>query len=91
MAREQSSSQSQSVKRVRAVPVTRRALYQRVNRLLARQGRELKRTRGVPAIEALGAYYVRGGNAVVSHHVDLETFGRELGALADCERLLIED
>jgi hypothetical protein len=73
------------------VPVTARALYQRVNRLLARQGRELKRTRGVPAIEALGSYYVRGGSAVVSHHIDLEALGRELGALADYERLLVED
>jgi hypothetical protein len=79
------------LKRVRAVPVTVRALSQRINRLLASKGQELKRTRGVPAIAELGAYYVRGGNAVVSHHIDLEALGRELGALADHERLFVED
>jgi hypothetical protein len=73
------------------VPVTARALTQRLNRLLASKGRELKKTRGQPAIAELGSYYVRGGNAVISHHVDLEALGRELGALAGHERLITED
>jgi len=84
------SSSSQSSKRVRGVPVTVRALTQRLNRLLAADGKELKKTRGAPAIDALGAYYVVGNNSVLSHHVDLEALGRETGALEAYERL-IED
>jgi len=73
------------------VPVSVRALKQRIDRLLAGDGRELKKTVGAPAIDALGAYHVIGNNHVVSHHLDLEAFGRELGALADYERLCVED
>jgi hypothetical protein len=71
-----------------AVPVTVRALSQRINRLLAAKGQELKKTRGVPAVDALGSYYLLRGNSVFADHVDLEALGRELGALADHERLL---
>jgi hypothetical protein len=90
VAREQ-SSQSQSAKRVRGVPVTVRALSQRINRLLTAKGQELKKTRGQPAVAALGSFYILRGNSVFSDHVDLEALGRETGALADYERLLIED
>jgi len=73
----------------RSVPVTMRALTQRLNRLLAAEGKQLIKTRGAPAVDALGAYYiVVGSNAVHSHHVDLETLGRELGVLAAYEHLI---
>ena len=90
MARDQSSS-SQSCKRVRGVPVTVRALTQRLNRVLAQDGKELKKTRGAPAIRDLGAYYVCSSDSVLSHHVDLETLGRQLGALEAYERLIVEE
>jgi hypothetical protein len=73
------------------VPVTVRALTQRLNRLLAHDGKELKKTRGAHAVDALGAYYIVSNNSVLSDHVDLQALGRETGALADYERLLIED
>jgi len=73
------------------VPISVRALTQRLNRLLATDGKELRKTRGAPAIDALGHYYVLGANGVLSHHVDLETFGRETGVLATYERLITEN
>jgi hypothetical protein len=76
---------------VRAVPVSARALTQRLGRLLARDGKELKKTRGASAIDALGSYYLLRGNSVFSDHIDLEALGRETGALADYERLITED
>jgi hypothetical protein len=91
MPREQSRPSPQIAKRVRCVPVTPRALIGRIARLLAAEGKELKKTRGAPAIDALGAYFVVGNNSILSHHVDLEALGRETGALADYERLFIED
>jgi len=89
MSRAQSSSANS--KPIRTVAISRRALTARLNRVLARDGRELRKTRGV-AIQVLGNYHIVGGGSVVSHHInDLEAFGRKLGALADYERLLIED
>jgi hypothetical protein len=83
----QSSSQSQSVKRVRGVPVSQRALEQRVGRLLAAEGKVLKRTRGELALRDLGAHYVvNRDNSVVP--IDLEALAHELGALAGHERLV---
>lgn len=85
----QSVSRTDAKQSIR-VPVTVRALMSRINRALAPDGKELKITRGVPAIDALGRYYVLCGNSVFSDHIDLEAFGRELGALAGYERLLDE-
>jgi len=76
---------------VRAVPVSARALTQRLGRLLARDGKELKKTRGASAIDALGSYYMLRGNVVFSDHIDLEALGRETGALADYECLIITE
>jgi hypothetical protein len=72
------------------VPVTVRALTQRLGRLLARSGKELRKTRGAPAIDALGSYYLLRGNSVFADHIDLEALGRETGALAVYERLITE-
>ena len=70
------------------VPVTEKALYQRINRKLQEQGSALKRARA-SAETALGAYFVVDvqGNYVTQHHIDIEDFGREIGALAEWESL----
>jgi len=72
------------------VPVRPRALFQRVQRALLANGKELRRTRGEPAIRALGALYIASGNGVIDHHVNLETLARKLGVIEPYEHL-IED
>jgi hypothetical protein len=69
------------------IPVTVRALVQRVNRKLVHDGEKLHNTRKRKPL-----FYVvnRRHNCVVSHIDDaagLETFARELGVLAEWERL----
>ena len=65
------------------VPVSTRALYQRINRALAgrdgNSGRRL-RNRGQSALQDLGTYYVLDiyRNFVIETHVDPEELGREL-------------
>jgi hypothetical protein len=82
---------AQTSKRLR-VPVNARAIIGRLNRLLARDGKELRKTRGRAALEALGIYHVIGKSGVVSHHIDdLEQFARESGAIAPYEYLLPEE
>jgi hypothetical protein len=90
VARAQSSQQSSSkTPKPRGLPVTRRALEQRLGRLLAAEGKQLKRTKGEIALRDLGPYYVLHNNSVVP--VELEALGRELGALADYECLFVDD
>jgi hypothetical protein len=65
------------------VPVTERALVQRINRALAKAGRHghiMKKTRGMSAQLDLGRFYVLDidRNFVVRSHVDLESLGRQL-------------
>lgn len=70
------------------VPITEKALYQRINRKLRADGEVLKRARG--RVETtLGDYYVVDveRNFVTQHHVDLAELGRELGVMAEWESL----
>jgi mRNA-degrading endonuclease HigB of HigAB toxin-antitoxin module len=71
------------------VPVTRRALIQRVNRALEKNGEQLKATKGAQAQLDLGEFYVVdvSGNSVSRKDVDLERLARELGALKPYETL----
>jgi hypothetical protein len=72
------------------VPITERALTQRINRLLRPEGRTLKTTRGNGRAHAeLGAYYVLDltRHAVVRTDVDLSAYAIELGALQPYEVL----
>lgn len=71
------------------VPVTEKALYQRINRKLAADGEKLKRARGANVETALGEYFVVDiyRNAVMHTHIDLEDYGRELDVLAEWEAL----
>ncbi len=76
-------------KKVQKVPVSERALVQRINRKLCQmQPRSvLKKTKGARAKSDLGNYYILNtdSNGVDSHHVDPETLGRELEVLSDSE------
>lgn len=75
---------------MRTVPVTHRALVQRINRALKKDNKNLKAARSEKVSQELGGYFVVDlhRNAVVSKDVDLEEFGRELGALQKFERLV---
>jgi hypothetical protein len=75
------------------VPVTMRALVQRINRRLVKKdkrGDKLLACRdNSPAIHELGAYYSInvGRNEISDTHVDPEKLGRELGVLQPWEKL----
>ena len=69
--------------RQRKVPVTVRALVQRINRALASDGKRLRGTRG----RGPGVYYVVSGSRVTQSAVNLEALGRKLGVLYAWETL----
>jgi hypothetical protein len=73
------------------VPVSKRALIQRINRQLVSEERQLKAARGARAKQDLGDYYVLNtrSNSVMYQYkdVDLEKLGREVGALREFETL----
>jgi hypothetical protein len=90
VARVQSPQSSSKTPKARGLPVTRRALEQRLGRLLAAKGKKLRRTRGEIALRDLGAYVVvRDGDSSVVP-IKLEELGRSTGVLQAYERL-IED
>jgi hypothetical protein len=72
------------------VPITRRALVQRIGRALGRKGERLKaNSRPGPAAD-LGNYYtvdINRRSVVQTHLDDLEKLGRELGVLKPYERI----
>ena len=70
------------------VPITVRALTQRINRALEGNNQALKAARGLARLQ-LGHYYVldTGKNEVARKDVDIEKLGREIGALKDFEKL----
>jgi hypothetical protein len=71
------------------VPVTARALEQRVNRKLAEKGQRLNKSRSKAARAEMGEYFVidTSGAGVVRHNVNLAELAREIGALESWERL----
>ncbi len=71
------------------VPVSERALVQRINRKLSKQGEMLRKSRGGSAFNTLGDFYsidIRS-NSVASHSIDIEVWGRELAVLHPWEKL----
>jgi hypothetical protein len=71
------------------VPVSYRALYQRVDRVLAKKGQRLRVYRGgSKAGEWLGDLFIvdTNLNVPVEGDVDLEALGKELGVLEPFER-----
>jgi hypothetical protein len=71
------------------VPVTMRALIQRINRKLRRDDQRLRTARGW--FSNLGDYYVLDfkHQRIVKGRVDPEALGRDLGVLKDYEQLLV--
>jgi len=69
------------VKKSNTVPVTKRALIQRIDRKLRKDAGMMKITcPGTQAAQELGRYYVVDSrNYVVNGHDDLESVSRELG------------
>ncbi len=69
------------------VPVSTRALMQRLNRAMWDDDRMVKATRGRRAFIDLGEYYVLDWriNGIVETHVDLEELGKEYEVLKDYE------
>ncbi len=65
------------------MPVTVRALVQRINRVLASEGKRLRGKRG----RSGGAYYLVSGSRVTQSAVNLEALGRKLGVLYKWETL----
>ena len=78
-----------SKRKVMHVPVTKRALIQRINRVLVKQGEALRTTRGRRWWSNLGDHYTVDvdRNWIVATHVDLEGYGHELGVLQGYERV----
>lgn len=72
------------------VPVSTRALLQRINRKLAEGDEQLKTARSDRARLELGDYYVIdvNRNVVRGKNVDPETLGRELGVLKGWETVV---
>jgi hypothetical protein len=72
------------------VPVSKRALVQRINRKLAEDNGVLRAARGFQEQNELGELYVLSirKNYVTEKHVDLEKLGRKLGVLRDHEILV---
>jgi hypothetical protein len=76
-----------SKKSTRTVPVTLRAVIQRINRKLRADEQTLKVTRGARWRGDLGDYYIVNANRnhVVATGVDPVELGRELGVLRPWE------
>jgi hypothetical protein len=72
-----------------SIPITRRALIQRINRKLP-EGEKLKCSRGAQTENELGAYYTvdECSNTVTASHIDLEKWASELKVLKPYERLV---
>jgi hypothetical protein len=77
------TSLSESVPDRTQVPITLRALIQRINRKLAHQEEVLKKARGLYAYDNLPDYYIVHwhSNQVLTWHVDPVAYARELGVL----------
>ena len=76
-------------KKVEMVPVSARALIQRINRKLAAKQQKLKANRSDRWRGELGDFYVIDltNNVIVDKRVDLETLGKGLECLGAWERL----
>ena len=74
------------------VPISMRALIQRINRKLRHNGDVLKVARGSPAESEAdaGRYFIVNieRNLLVNDHCDPEAIGREIGVMAEHERLV---
>ena len=74
------------------VPVSQRALIQRINRKLRPNHEQVQTARGGRALQNLARYYRINvwRNVVIQSDLDLEGFARELEAMAEWEKLSVE-
>jgi hypothetical protein len=75
------------------VPITERALIQRINRKLQQENYGVMKIarEGSRAEQNLGRYYVvNDRNTVIDWHLKLEEYGRDWGVLAPYEKLVTE-
>jgi len=73
----------------RKVPISERALFQRIQRRLKKEGQKIFRSRAGMQKMNLGTYYTVEiwTNTVKRYQIDLEDFGRECSVVADYEYL----
>jgi hypothetical protein len=71
----------------KTVPISTRALLQRINRRLAADGKVLKAARTAKVALSVGHYFVVRGNRIARERINPEALARELGLLADWERV----
>lgn len=77
------------VRKGEKVQVSERALMQRINRVLAKDGERLHKRRGAGHHQDTGDFYIIDirRNFLAQKDVDIETLGRKKGVLADWEAL----
>jgi hypothetical protein len=71
------------------LPLSERALNQRINRKLKQDGKQLRTARS-PSVElSRGRYFIVdvNHNSVTAHHIHLEELGHELGVLKPWEKV----
>ena len=76
----------------KTVPVSLRALIQRINRALKAKGEMLKAAHSPRVADELGQHFVvrltgKRSNVVTQQHVDVEALGRKLGVLSEWEHV----
>lgn len=76
----------------KTVPVSKRALIQRINRALKKDDEALKTARGSQTSSTVGDFFIisldpRMGRSVLHQDVDIERLGRKLGVLKPFEQL----
>jgi glycine cleavage system regulatory protein len=71
------------------IQITERALFQRINRLLHKQGGNLRTAHNQRIKASMGRYYIidTEHNAISALHVDLEKLGRKLGVIEPWEEV----
>lgn len=69
------------------IRITERALYQRVNRKLRHDGKQLRTARSEGVELDVGHYFIVDvwRNAITNYNVDLEDLGRKLGVIQKWE------
>jgi hypothetical protein len=74
-------------KKQTTVPVSMRALVQRINRRLKVVGEVLKAARSERVASSVGEFFTVRRNKIATQHVDPEALGRELGVLSAWEHV----
>jgi len=77
-------------KKSKKVPVSVRAVIQRINRKLAPNDQQLKKCRGQRWYSDLGLYYILDvdHNLILDTHLNVESVARELNAIEEWETVV---